>query len=136
VWPVGAVSSTTNPSLPFGHGAGEGPEHSDFLRAGRAQILFQQCPSIRRPALPGSGEHAGTVGFGFAGGVNRAKVQTGICPDGVRHMGGGIGRAEDHRMAALSQRAGDGRGQGGFAHAAFAHGHDHAATLDGDIVLK
>jgi len=74
--------------------------------------------------------HFVLIGGGFRCGIDFAEGESvHLAGQGLRHVRGGIGGAEVHGMAAFCQQHGDGGGNGGFAHAALAHGHDHAVAL-------
>ena len=70
------------------------------------------------------------IGSGFRRGIDLAERQPiHLTRQRLRDMGGGVGGAEMHGMAAAGEHHRDGRRHRGLAHAAFAHGHDDAMSL-------
>ena len=80
MWPVGAVSRTTNPSWALGDGARERAEDGDLLGAGRAEVLLKQRTSLVVEVAPGGGQHLGDVGGGLGLGVDAADRETASAP--------------------------------------------------------
>ena len=115
--------------------ARESLKDGDFLGAGRAQIFFEQRAALRVELRALRRQHLLTVALGFGVRVDAAHRQ--IFQRAMQRFGemrGRIGRGEMHGQPAMRQFDGDGRRQGGFADAAFAHQHHEAVAVGGDAV--
>jgi hypothetical protein len=71
----------------------------------------------------------------FGGGIDAADAQVwNVVLQRAGHMGGGVGGGEQHPVAAPGEAERHGRGNGGLADAAFAHGHHHAVAGGGQSI--
>ncbi len=115
--------------------AAEGVEHGHLFGAGRLQVFEQQGLALFVERLATRGHDLGDVGLGLGLGVDAADLEAfEAAVQRVGHVGRRVGGGEVHAVAALHQAHGERGGDGGFAHAAFAHDHDEAVARGGEFV--